>query len=105
MDLAKKGRKYMKTLGEERQKVSEIRKTASQKLFLAVSGERSGNPSAGRGIRRQTAETGRDTPFENIFLPFCKRFTNKINTYNQQITNKLPNFTRNKLDIFHKAFE
>ena len=63
-------------------------------------GERSGNPSAGRGIRRQTAETGRDTPFENIFLPFCKRFTNKINTYNQQITNKLPNFTRNKLDIF-----
>ena len=42
----------MKTLGEERQKVSEIRKTASQKLFLAVSGERSGNPSSGEEIRR-----------------------------------------------------
>ena len=32
-------------------------------------------------------------------------FTNKINTYNQQITNKSPNFTRNKLDIFYKALE
>ena len=65
-----------------------------------MSGERSGNPSSGGGIRRQTAETGRDTPVENIFFTVCKRFTNKINTYNQQITNKLPNFTRNKLDIF-----